>query len=104
MPSPEVRLTWRECEQLNSAILKNNETKRKISKRLKNNSRQAERFKADLDGKVNEENRRLLHCVETLYDFMLLLDLPCDTNNYCLIESLSWNVMWYMWMGLKGRD
>lgn len=51
-PPPEVRVAWRECEQLCSAISKNNETKRKISRRLRNNGRQAERFKADLDGKV----------------------------------------------------
>ncbi|CAN0192034.1 unnamed protein product, partial [Ectocarpus sp. 12 AP-2014] len=46
-PPPEVRVAWRECEQLCSAISKNNETKRKISRRLRNNGRQAERFKAD---------------------------------------------------------
>lgn len=45
-------MAWCECEQLCSAISKNNETKRKISRRLRNNGRQAERFKADLDGKV----------------------------------------------------
>lgn len=53
-PPPEVRVAWKECEQLCSAISKNNETKRKISRRLRNNGRQAERFKADLDGKVRE--------------------------------------------------
>lgn len=58
-PSPpaEVREAWRECEQLCAAISKNNETKRKISRRLRNNSRQAESFKADLDGKVCERRR-----------------------------------------------
>lgn len=45
-------MAWKECEQLCSSISKNNETKRKINRRLRNNSRQAERFKADLDGKV----------------------------------------------------
>lgn len=52
-PPPEVKVAWRECEQLCSAISKNNETKRKISRRLRNNGRQAERLKADLDGKVH---------------------------------------------------
>lgn len=47
-------MAWKECEQLCSAISKNNETKRKINRRLRNNSRQAERFKADLDGKVRD--------------------------------------------------
>lgn len=51
-------MAWKECEQLCSAISKNNETKRKINRRLRNNSRQAERFKADLDGKVRPATRR----------------------------------------------
>ncbi|CAM9373236.1 unnamed protein product, partial [Ectocarpus sp. 13 AM-2016] len=59
-PPPEVRVAWRECEQLCSAISKNNETKRKISRRLRNNGRQAERFKADLDGKITGEDRNQL--------------------------------------------
>eukprot|EP00903_Cladosiphon_okamuranus_P015604 g14408.t1 len=59
-PPPEVRVAWKECEQLCSAISKNNETKRKINRRLRNNSRQAERFKADLDGKITGEDRNQL--------------------------------------------
>ncbi|CAM9886555.1 unnamed protein product, partial [Hapterophycus canaliculatus] len=59
-PPPEVKVAWRECEQLCSAISKNNETKRKISRRLRNNSRQAEKFKADLDGKITGEDRNQL--------------------------------------------
>ncbi|CAN0314020.1 unnamed protein product, partial [Scytosiphon promiscuus] len=55
-----VKVAWRECEQLCSAISKNNETKRKISRRLRNNSRQAEKFKADLDGKITGEDRNQL--------------------------------------------
>lgn len=51
-PPSEVRMAWRECEQLSSAISKNNEIKRKISRRLRNNSRQAEKLKSNLDGKV----------------------------------------------------
>lgn len=51
-PPTDVRMAWKECEQLNSAISKNNEIKRKISRRLRNNSRQAEKLKSGLDGKV----------------------------------------------------
>ncbi|CAM9744085.1 unnamed protein product, partial [Discosporangium mesarthrocarpum] len=39
---------WQECGQLRNAIVKNNDIKRKIAKRLRNNGRQAERFRADL--------------------------------------------------------
>lgn len=76
-----MKVAWRECEQFCSAISKNNETKRKISRRLRNNSRQAEKFKADLDGKVPPKSAAFMVFVGLLVCVCGLL----DTDRFKLI-------------------
>ncbi|CAM9139314.1 unnamed protein product, partial [Phaeothamnion confervicola] len=56
----EVRAAWSECQQIRSAIAKNNDVKRKIGKRLRSNERQAERFRAELASRVTGEDRKEL--------------------------------------------
>ncbi len=57
---PEVATSWRECEQIKKAVLKNNSMKRSIAKRLRHNEREAEKVRDELGNKITGEDRREL--------------------------------------------
>jgi len=57
---PDVASSWRECEQIRKAVLKNNSMKRSIAKRLRHNEREAERVRDELGDKITGEDRREL--------------------------------------------
>ncbi|CAM9619919.1 unnamed protein product [Chrysoparadoxa australica] len=56
----EIRAAFAECGQLRSAIAKNNDMKRKISRRLWGYERKAERFREELASKVAGADRKEL--------------------------------------------
>ena len=41
-----IKEAWNECEQLRKAILKNNAMKKNISRRLRHNEREADKFRS----------------------------------------------------------
>jgi hypothetical protein len=56
--APEsIQTAWSECEKLRKAISKNNVMKKSISKRLRHNDREAERFREELATKISGEER-----------------------------------------------
>eukprot|EP00604_Paraphysomonas_vestita_P000022 CAMPEP_0174825618 /NCGR_PEP_ID=MMETSP1107-20130205/42935_1 /TAXON_ID=36770 /ORGANISM="Paraphysomonas vestita, Strain GFlagA" /LENGTH=854 /DNA_ID=CAMNT_0016057403 /DNA_START=1316 /DNA_END=3880 /DNA_ORIENTATION=- len=57
---PEIKEALSECEQLRKAISKNNAMKKNIEKRLRNNEKEAESFRAELSNKITGEDRREL--------------------------------------------
>ena len=58
--SPETREAWLECEQLRKAIIKNNSMKKSIAKRLRQNEREAENNRKELNDRITGEDRREL--------------------------------------------
>jgi kinesin family protein 18/19 len=57
---PEIKEAWVECEQLRKAIVKNNSMKKNIAKRLRQNEREAENNRKELNEKIAGEDRREL--------------------------------------------
>eukprot|EP01042_Synura_sphagnicola_P006219 gene6219-7949_t len=55
---PEIKEAWQECEQLRRANQKNVGVKKNISKRLRQNERDAEKFREELNGKITGQDRR----------------------------------------------
>jgi kinesin family protein 18/19 len=58
--SEEVREAWEECEQLRKAVAKNQVMKKNIAKRLRNNEKEVEAFRAEIAEKVTGDDRREL--------------------------------------------
>lgn len=58
--SPETREAWLECEQLRKAIVKNNSMKKSIAKRLRQNEREADNNRKELNDRITGEDRREL--------------------------------------------
>ena len=56
----EVKEAWFECEQLRKGIHKNQIMKKNIAKRLRNNERDAEQFRAELSSKITGDDRKEL--------------------------------------------
>ena len=54
----ENREAWMECEQLRKAIVKNNSMKKSIAKRLRQNEREAENNRKELNDRITGEDRR----------------------------------------------
>jgi hypothetical protein len=58
--SEEVREAWEECEQLRKAVAKNQVMKKNIAKRLRNNEKEVEAFRAEIAEKITGDDRREL--------------------------------------------
>ena len=56
----DVKEAWHECEQLRKACVKNNSMKKNISKRLRHNEKEAEKFREELSTKITGEERKEL--------------------------------------------
>lgn len=58
--SDDVREAWEECEQLRKAVAKNQIMKKNIAKRLRNNEKEVESFRAEISEKITGDDRREL--------------------------------------------
>lgn len=62
--TPDIIEAWQECEQLRKAIVKNNGMKKNISKRLRHNEKDAEKFREELSHNLTGEDRRELMALQ----------------------------------------
>ena len=78
----EIKEAWVECEQLRKAIVKNNSMKKNIAKRLRQNEREAENNRKELNEKIAGEDRRELMELQYQVGRLELENMELEQHRY----------------------
>ena len=81
---PDIKEAWLECEQLRKAIVKNNSMKKNIAKRLRQNEREAENHRKELNDKVTGEDRRELMELQYQVGRLELENMELEQHRYII--------------------